>query len=89
MKTDTINTTNPLVGRRVLNVHRQDPEVYCRDLYYGTITGILPGCNALVQVLFDGRHYACWMVARDLAYCELWPGEDSRVVIPDELRQNP
>lgn len=92
MKTEdqSLNTANALVKRRVLNVHRQrsDYSQAQRDAHKGVIVGILPGCNPLVRVLFDGRTDSCWMVQADLAFEELWPNEGCRVVIPAELCEN-
>lgn len=74
---------HPLVGQRVLNVHRQScdmPQSF-RDAHKGVITSVLEGCNPLVVVQFDGLEFPSTMVPNDLAFCELWPQEGCRVVV--------
>lgn len=75
---------SPLIGRRVLNVHRQScdlPQSF-RDAHKGVITDVFEGCNPTVVVQFDGSQHRSHMVPNDLAFCELWPKEGSRVVVP-------
>ena len=71
------NTNHPLVGRRVLNVHRQDTRN--PEAHRGKIEGIYEGCNALVAVKFDGSEFPSILPPNDLAFCELWPREGCRV----------
>jgi len=74
-----------LIGKRVLNVHRQScdlPRAY-RDAYRGTILDVEQGCNALVKVQFDGLEFESWMCPSDLALCDLWPNEGCRVALED------
>jgi hypothetical protein len=76
-----MNTDNPLIGRRVLNIHRQDfdmPQSY-RDSYKGTVVGVLEGCNTVVVVQFDGGVHISHVAVQDLAFCELWPNDGCRV----------
>lgn len=70
-----------LIGKRVLNVHRQScdlPREY-RGAHKGTVLDVEQGCNGLVKVQFDGREFPAWMVKADLAFCDKWPGEGCRV----------
>lgn len=77
------NFSHPLVGRRVLNRHRQscDYSEEFRLAHHGVITSVLEGCNPSVYVKFDRRDESVAMVAKDLAFVELWPGEGSVVVV--------
>jgi hypothetical protein len=72
---------HPLVGARVLNVHRQscDYPAEWRKGWHGTITEVLEGCNPLLKVLFDCRTEPIWMCLADLAYADKYPGPDSRI----------
>lgn len=67
---------HPLIGRRVLRVYSPTET--------GVITKVHAGCNALVEVRFDGRDRDHFMVPNDLAFVELWPGENCRVEVPHE-----
>ena len=81
-----MKTNHELVGRRVLNVHRQscDYSQKCRDAYKGTVIGVEEGCNAVVWVKFDGLEFPSAMCPNDLAYCELWPQEGCLVGLKGE-----
>jgi hypothetical protein len=72
---------HPLVGTRVLNVHRQSCDYLYeyRKGWHGTITHVLEGCNPLLKVLFDCRTEPIWMCLADLAYADKYPGPDSRI----------
>lgn len=72
---------HPLIGKRVLNVHRQscDYTQEFRDAHKGTITEVIEGCNPLVRVHFDSRDYGALMCPQDLAYVDIWPKEGGRV----------
>jgi hypothetical protein len=65
----------PNIGDRVLNRHRQSCDLpqHIRDSHRGTVTEVIPGCNPLVRVRFDGRDHASIMAPQDLAYCDTWP----------------
>lgn len=77
---------HPLIGRRVLNVHRQgsDYSQASRDAHNGIIIKVEEGCNPVVHVQFDGLEFPSVMSPLDLAFCELWPSEGCRVI--DSLR---
>lgn len=79
MATATDNS-HPLIGARVLNVHRQscDQPLAFRMAHHGTVTAV-DGC--LVRVLFDGRDHPSWMAPQDLAHCDHWPGDGCRISI--------
>ena len=83
-----MNPNHPLVGRRVLNVHRQscDYSQEFRDAHKSTVIGVREGCNALVDVQFDGLEFPSLMCPSDLAYCELWPHEGCRVDLDGESK---
>lgn len=51
--------SNHSVGQRVCNVHRPEN--------VGTIVEILPGCNALLGIVFDGRDFTSWLPLNDIA----------------------
>lgn len=50
------NTNHPLVGRRVLNVHRQDTRN--PEAHRGKIEGIYKGCNALDAIIMTQSYSA-------------------------------
>ena len=85
-----MNTNHWLVGRRVLNIHRQscDYSQEFRDAHKGTVLGVEEGCNAIIWVQFDGSGFHSPMIPSDLAFCELWPQEGCRVVLdlPAEVK---
>ncbi len=83
---EIVSMSHPLVGRRVLNVHRQghDTPKEVRDANNGVIVGVLKGVNALILVKFDGYERPSYIVPNDLAFSELWPQDGCRVEVLDE-----
>ena len=79
MVTATGNS-HPLIGARVLNVHRQscDYPLAYRLAHHGTVAAV-DGC--LVRVLFDGQDHSSWMAPQDLAHCDRWPSDGCRISI--------
>lgn len=80
-----MNLPRSLIGKRVLNVHRQDadsPQAH-RDAYKGTVLDVQAGVNGTVRVQFDGLEFPSLMARQDLALCGQWPGPGSRL---SELR---
>lgn len=68
-------TDHPIVGRRVLNVWRQQDG----DSHQGTVTAVERGCNPLIYVRFDGRDFDVGLPCLDLAYVERWPRQGCRI----------
>lgn len=57
MKQET--TMQYAVDQRVCNVHRPEN--------IGTIVEVVPGCNTLVGIVFDGRDFTSWLPVQDVA----------------------
>lgn len=71
-----------LIGRRVLNVHRQScnyTEAY-RLSHNGVVVDVSEGVNPIIYVRFryDPSHVAS-MAPQDLAFVATWPLPESRV----------
>lgn len=75
---------NPLIGRRVLNVHRQlcDACEESRLAYHGTVLEVEEGPNPVIWVQFDGLEFKSAQSPQDLAFVELWPFPESRKILP-------
>ncbi len=74
---------NPLIGRRVLNVHRQlcDACEESRLAYHGTVLDVEEGPNPVIWVQFDGLEFKSAQSPQDLAFTDTWPAPESRRIL--------
>lgn len=74
---------NPLIGKRVLNVHRQSNNVSAEERlkYHGTVLEVEEGPNPVVWVQFDGLESKSALPPQDLAFADTWPAPESRQIL--------
>jgi len=74
---------NPLIGERVLNVHRQACDICQADrlAYHGTVLEVEEGPSPVIWVQFDGLMFRSAQTPQDLAFVNTWPAPESRNVM--------